>query len=386
LRLPLAVLLVLSLAAGARAEDETATRVAGSVVRSKEWVVRRGKTREEEFVGDVRYDSAGTHFSSDWALYRQGPNEWSARGRIKARKDLPAGDVLETSGETAVYNETSLIGALEPARGGRIPLSRVPPEGGAPDRAEGDHLSWVGQTSGVLTGHARGWGPHGEFWADSARYDGGAAGRSLTLRGDRPVLHNFQGGDDAALKADRIVAFESPQRAVITGRAVGWVLTLSTSAPREGPVAERCGQGSRSVGPGPDARVSALLAPLESSRSAEEERRFWDAETAAFAARACPWGSRFDFWADRADYESTAEGRRVTLTGGRPVLRKIDEDSSGALKADRIVAIASTRRIQAEGRVKGWLVFKDEQELSAEAGGKKKPAKKGVKKAGEKAP
>jgi len=35
-------------------------------------IVRRGKTREEEFIGDVRYDAAGTKLSADWALYRKG--------------------------------------------------------------------------------------------------------------------------------------------------------------------------------------------------------------------------------------------------------------------------------------------------------------------------
>ncbi len=105
--------------------------------------------------------------------------------------------------------------------------------------------------------------------------------------------------------------------------------------------------------------MSALLSPLAPGRAAEEERRFWEAETAALAARACPWGARFDFRADKADYEQVPD-RRVTLTGGRPVLRKIEDDSSGALKADRIVAIASSRRVEADGRVKGWLIFKDE--------------------------
>ena len=29
--------------------------VAGSLVRSKQWVIRRGDNREEEFIGEVRY-------------------------------------------------------------------------------------------------------------------------------------------------------------------------------------------------------------------------------------------------------------------------------------------------------------------------------------------
>jgi hypothetical protein len=108
--------------------------------------------------------------------------------------------------------------------------------------------------------------------------------------------------------------------------------------------------------------VSALLLP-EPGRSSDEESRFWAAEAAAFAARACPWGAQYFFWADKADYEQLPD-RRVTLSGGRPVLKKIEEDSSLALKADRIEAIASTRHIEAVGAVKGWMTFKDESKFT----------------------
>ena len=349
-------LLFLLLSGAARAQP--ARSVAGSVVRSKEWVVRRGKAREEEFIGDVRYDAAGSKLSADWALYRQGPNDWQARGSIYARREFAAGDVLETRGEKAWYDQNTLKGRLEPAPGTLVPILRTPLQG-APDHAEGEHLSWVGENVGVLSGRARGWGPRGEFWADAARYDRLPADQSLTLSGNRPALHDFAGGKDTAMKGDRIVAFDSPRRAVVTGRAMGWILSQSSAAPT-GADAVRCGQGDRSEGPGPDAQVSALLSPLGAGRSAEEESRFWEAESAAFAARACPWGPRLDFWADKADYTESPD-RRATLTGGRPVLRKLDEESSVALKADRIVAIASTRRVEADGKVRGWLVFKDEK-------------------------
>src|SRR5580692_7467039 len=87
------------------ARAQSAQKVAGSVVRSKEWIVRRGKAREEEFSGAVRYDAAGTKLSADWALYRQAPNDWKARGHIAVRRELSGGDVVETVGEKAWYDE-----------------------------------------------------------------------------------------------------------------------------------------------------------------------------------------------------------------------------------------------------------------------------------------
>ncbi|MFI5362260.1 MAG: hypothetical protein ACHQ49_09850 [Elusimicrobiota bacterium] len=372
-------LLLLLLPAAAR--SESATKVAGSVVRSKEWVVRRGKAREEEFRGDVRYDAAGTKLSADWALYRQGPNDWHAKGNIYARRVFKEGDVVETRGKEAWHNQTTSIGRLEPAAGVLIPILHTPVQGD-PDHAEGERLTWIGQSSGTLTGRARGWGPRGEFWSATAHYDrlppvakGLPPDESMTLTGDRPVLHSYQGGDDAAVKADKIVVFDSPRRAVFTGRALGWTLSPSTDTPKNGPIGARCGSGTASTGPGPVAGVAALLSPLGTGRAADEEKRFWDAETAAFAARACPWGPRVDFWADEADYAQQPE-RVLTLSGGRPVLHKIDGTQSSAVKADRIVAFETTRRVVATGKVKGWIVFEKERKSSDKKKTEDKKAKK----------
>ena len=144
---------------------------------------------------------------------------------------------------------------------------------------------------------------------------------------------------------------------------MGWILSQSSAAPA-GSDAVRCGQGDRSEGPGPDANVSALLSPLGPGRASEEDSRLWEAEAAAFAARACPWGPRIDFWADEADYAESPD-RRLTLTGGRPVLQKIDEQSV-AIKADRIVAFGSSRQVEATGKVRGWIVFKKDEKKRAD--------------------
>ena len=65
--------------------------------------------------------------------------------------------------------------------------------------------------------------------------------------------------------------------------------------------------------------------------------------------------------ADEALYEK-GEGR-LTLNGGRPVLRKVEGEWTTALKADQVVATESPRRIEAHGRVKGWMIFKDRAKL-----------------------
>ena len=81
--------------------------VAGSIVRSKEWVIRRGANKEEEFVGNVRYNAAGSSFASDWALFKHADRSWLARGSVLLRRRLSDGSEIKARGERAGHNENS---------------------------------------------------------------------------------------------------------------------------------------------------------------------------------------------------------------------------------------------------------------------------------------
>ena len=212
--------LLLALPAGA---ERPASSAAGSVVRSREWIVRRGASREEEFVGEVRYDAAGSHFSSDWALFRQESRDWSARGNVVLRKDLDDGDVVTGRGGSVRYNEATRSGTLEPAPGARVEFVRAPADG-EPDRGESARLDWEGESWAALGGGVRVWGPRLQAWADSARYEFPA--RALLLRGGRPVARKVDedGGWTTALKADRIDATYSPRRIEARGGVKGWLV------------------------------------------------------------------------------------------------------------------------------------------------------------------
>ncbi len=216
------ILAFLLLAASARAAGPAA--VAGSVVRSKEWVVRRGKSQEEEFIGDVRYSASKTLLSADWALYRHAEKDWKARGHVGLRKELAGGDVLEAQGEAAHFDEASQAGTLAPAPGSRVNFKRTPSDGTDADRGEGSRLKWEGDRAATLEGRARVWGPRLEAWADAVRWQ--RPDRRLILRGGRPVLRKIEeeGGWITALKADEVEATDSPRRIEARGGVVGWLV------------------------------------------------------------------------------------------------------------------------------------------------------------------
>lgn len=213
------LLLFIPLACAVRAQ--TAAPAVGSVVRSKEWIVRRGANREEEFRGDVRYESSGTRVNADWAVYRHASRQWRARGDVRLLRILKAGDEIEARGELASYDEKTRLGALDPAAGGLVRLRRTP-AGGAPDWGEGGRLSWQGEESLFFSGGIRVWGPRLEAQADSARYE--SSGTRLTLEGGRPVARKMEGEWLTALKADRIEATQDPRFVEAHGRVKGWLI------------------------------------------------------------------------------------------------------------------------------------------------------------------
>lgn len=212
-----ALLLLAASCAGA----QPPVAAAGSVVRSKEWVIRRGKKREEEFKGDVRYESADVRLDADWALYRHATRDWRARGGVRLRKTLKGGDEIEARGESARHDEKTRAGELEAAPGGRVGFTRTPLEGD-PDRGEAGRLSWKAEETVTLSEGARLWGPRLELSADSARYE--RAERRLALEGGRPVLRKVSGEWTTALKADRIAATEVPRRVEAAGSVKGWLI------------------------------------------------------------------------------------------------------------------------------------------------------------------
>ena len=82
----------------------------------------------------------------------------------------------------------------------------------------------------------------------------------------------------------------------------------------------------------------------------------WEARAKAFFSGGVRvWGPRMESWSDEAAYDRALG--ELTLTGGRPVLRKLEGDWTGVVKADVITAWESPRRVEADGKTRGWIEF-----------------------------
>lgn len=219
--LPLLALLFAPAFAASAAAPSAPASIAGGVVRSKEWVIRRGASKEEEFIGDVRYQSAGTRLTSDWALFRHADRTWQARGAVFVRRETSDGSVLEARGQKAGHDMDTKRGFLEPAPGEKVRFTRTSP-GLEPDHGVAGRVAWNGESRVTMSYGARVWGPRLELASDEAVYEK-AQGR-LVLKGGRPVLRKVEGEWTTALKADEVVATELPRRIEAQGRVKGWMI------------------------------------------------------------------------------------------------------------------------------------------------------------------
>ncbi len=209
-------LLLAALLPGAAA----AADVAGSVVSSKEWRVRRAPHREEEFIGDVRYQAGANDFAADWALFRHETKRWQARGRVVMKRRSEDGDVLTAKGDEAAFDQASDSGWVSAKT--RVGFERKPADGTPSDFGEGGRFEWKGRQKASLLEGTHVWGPRLEGWAHRADYDG----LLVTLSGGRPVLFKGEGlGADwvGAVKADAVTAERQAKTLSASGRVVGWL-------------------------------------------------------------------------------------------------------------------------------------------------------------------
>lgn len=225
----LAVLAVLA-GAGAFAQEPPRKKLAGLVVRSEDYAIRRGQDVVEEWTGKVSYRHQGREFYSDWAERRHSDDRFHARGRVRGVWKFKDGTVIEAAGEDAVHDGKKNAGRLTPGAGKLLAFERRAPGLPEPDRGESREMTWDVPAGKLrLEGDVRTWGPSGRSWSDRAEYDLGS--KTLALSGSRPVLVSGAAALRAdredwngAVQAERIEASDRPRRVEAQGRVKGWIV------------------------------------------------------------------------------------------------------------------------------------------------------------------
>lgn len=176
-----------------------ADAVAGAVVTSKEWQVKRGKDSIETFIGDVRYHTQKNEILAKWARFFHATQKWFLKGDVRATRTEDTGDILKVFGDIASYNQNTQSGWIRPAkhRGKSQILIIRQPLIGPPDHATADWAKWTGNSKTILIGHVHSKGPRLESWSDKTTIlegpgkKAGCSLRRVILTGSRPVAVKF---------------------------------------------------------------------------------------------------------------------------------------------------------------------------------------------------
>lgn len=198
-------------------------KLAGSVVRSEEWVVHRGADTIEEWTNKVSYRNQGREFQADWAERRHTEERWRARGNIRTSWTLADGTVLKARGNEARHEGVGNTGLMKPLSGRMLEFERKLPTEVEPDRGESRELSWdLAKHRILMKGDVRTWGPSGRSWSQQADYD--TEKRTLLLTGQRPVLVSGAKDWNGAVQAEIIEANDRPGRVAAQGKVRGWIV------------------------------------------------------------------------------------------------------------------------------------------------------------------
>jgi hypothetical protein len=213
--------------AGASARAQSSARIAGGVVSSEEWRVKRagGEAKQEEFTGSVRYRTGPNVVRCDWALFEHEKQEWRLKGHVIADRTLDSGDRVQSAGDAGFLDMESKSGWLT-ARD-RVTFARTPADGSPADHGSAGRFEWRGRRRAWLEDNVRLWGPRAQAWSDRADYDDATG--EVKLSGGRPVLRKHPGWDpeddwEGAVKADDVRAWQPQKRLVADGQVVGWML------------------------------------------------------------------------------------------------------------------------------------------------------------------
>ena len=201
--------------------SESTSKIAGGVVQSDEWVVRRDK-QEEEFLGHVRFDRARDHLQADWALYQKTLDLWRVKGNLHGRRETPKGETWNVWADEGEYQMKSRDARLRGTRS-RLRFERSFLHKGAA-------AVWHGAAQeAVLDGAKREVRLSGDVTLDGddillrsreAVYDQDT--REGAFQGGRPVARFAGEKYIGARQADTLTLDESPRRVAATGSVRGW--------------------------------------------------------------------------------------------------------------------------------------------------------------------
>lgn len=228
----------------------------GGILSSDNWTVYKDK-EEEEFEGQVSYDSDAYVFRADYVLSQRKKNTLTARGQVYLRKNEPDGAWYELRAQRVTYNYQTGQGRADAAAGqfvqlvytyatgekltararqadihtqdqtyrlrGQAVLTRTDALGQTVTlRADQISVRQAEQYA-LLEGHAEVQNAQYRLQADTLEYNGAA--QSATAQGGRVLAQGTAEGNTFAIIADTVSADTQHHTVRLQGGVQGWVVS-----------------------------------------------------------------------------------------------------------------------------------------------------------------
>lgn len=193
--------------------------LAGGVVRSEKWTIRRDKG-EEEFEGNVSYHKDEYDFKSDWALYRKKQGHWQARGSLVGVRTWENGNRTECYGSRGEYFQNTGEGAVFSDPPERVRIVHHDLLEGTWQSFSDKALANEKESLLTLSGNVATHGDKSHSLSDTAVYDNTTS--MITFTGGPPVVWGLRDNYTIALQARIIKVFRSAGDMKASGNVRGW--------------------------------------------------------------------------------------------------------------------------------------------------------------------
>lgn len=228
----------------------------GGVLQSDSWIVYQEK-QEEEFKGNVSYQSDVYQFKADYALSQRAKNLFTAKGNVFLHKKDPDGSWYELRADQAVYNYKTgkgyaLASTTRPVRlvyhtrqgdtiraranradfdtqnqiyqlTGSAIIVRTDPQGEKTTLKARKILAKQATQYALLQGDAEVFNDQYRLQSDQIKYDGQT--QTATASGQRALANGTTENGTFAIIADEVTAQTDTRHIYLEGNVQGWLLS-----------------------------------------------------------------------------------------------------------------------------------------------------------------
>ncbi|MBR3632394.1 MAG: hypothetical protein IKN49_05000 [Elusimicrobiaceae bacterium] len=236
--------------------SQTLPKTLGGVLQSDSWIVYQEK-QEEEFKGNVSYQSDVYQFKADYALSQRAQNLFTAKGNVFLHKKDPDGSWYELHADQAVYNYKTgkgyaISSSTKPVQlvyhtrqgdtirahanradfdtqnkiyqlMGSAVIVRTDPQGEKTTLKARKILAKQATQYALLQGNAQAFNDQYRLQADQIEYDGQT--QTATASGQRALANGTTENGTFAIIADEVIAQTDTRRIHLEGNVQGWLLS-----------------------------------------------------------------------------------------------------------------------------------------------------------------